>query len=181
MKNHLALFGLAIILTFAFSCKDKNDKNAITPNYEATGNPFPGNQTVTGSTTYTSPATKNTSFSVGDIGWYNPTCAGTKSLALRSTKDQVDVVLSFASPITYSAGARTFAIATTPGSGACALTVANAPDQPAGVFWYGKSGSVIVTTTSTSINASLIGVVCTQKEFNFPQVVVNGALGCAGQ
>ena len=179
MKNHLAFIGLAIILTIAFSCKDKNSKGAITPDYSATGNPYPNNQTVTGSTTYTSPATKNSSFLVGDIGWSNPSCISTKSLSLRAWKENIDVVLSFASPI--GTGTATYAISTQPGAGSCALTVYNAPDQPAGIYWYGKSGSVVVSTTSTSINANLIGVVCTQKEFNFPQVIVTGALGCAGQ
>lgn len=181
MKKPLSLIGLAIILSITFSCKDKNDKNAIAPDYSSTGNPFPNNQTVTGSSTYTSPATKNTSFTVGDLGWSNPSCISTQSLALRAKKDEVDVILTFASPITYSSGPITYAISGTPGNGACALSVLNAPDQPAGVYWYGKSGSVVVTTTSTSINANLVNVVCTQKDFNFPQVMVTGALGCAGQ
>lgn len=179
MKNQLAFIGLAIILTIAFSCKDKNNKSAISPDYSATGNPYPNNQTVTGSTTYTSPATKSSSFLVGDIGWSNPSCLSTASLSLRGVKDNVDVVLTFASPI--SAGTKTYQISTQPSANACALTVNNAPEQPAGVFWYGKTGTVVVSTTSTSINANLIGVVCTQKEFNFPQVIVTGALGCAGQ
>lgn len=175
MKKHIVLIPLAILLGIMFSCKEKNSNNAIRPGYGATGNPYPEQQTVTGSTTYTSPATKNTSLRVGDIGWSNPSCISTGSTALRATKGDIDVILSFSGPVTSN----TYAIAGTPGVGSCALTLSNAPDQPAGVFWYAKSGSVVVTTTSTSINANLIGVVCTQKEFNFPQVVVSGVLGCS--
>ena len=177
MKNYFILFGLAFMLGVGFSCKDKNNKGAITPDYGATGNPYPGNQTVTGTTTYTSPATQNTTFTVGDIGWSNPSCISTGSIALRALKDNIDVILTFSSPI--PSGTNTFAISSNAGSGSCALTVYNAPNQPAGVYWYGKSGSVVVTTNSTSINANLVGVVCTQKEFNFPQVIVTGGLGCS--
>ncbi len=180
MKKHFVLIGFAVILSIGFSCKDKNSKNAITPDYGATGNPNPNNQTVTGSTTYTSPATQNTSFLVGDIGWSNPSCISTGSLSLRATKGNTDVLLTFAAP-PASTGSSTYAIGALPASGICAVTVINAPDQPAGVVWYGKSGTVVVTTNSTSINASLIGsgIVCTQKDFNFPQVVITGGLGCS--
>lgn len=180
MKKPFALIaGLAVILSISISCKDKNSKNAITPDYGATGNPYPNNQTVTGSTTFTSPATQNTSFEAGGIGWSNPSCISTASLALRSTEGLTDVLLTFASP-PPTGTVSTYAIGGTPGTGVCALTVINAPDQPAGVVWYGKSGTVSVSTTSTSINAALgSGIVCTQKDFNFPHVVVTGVLGCS--
>ncbi|PBQ33506.1 hypothetical protein CNR22_17560 [Sphingobacteriaceae bacterium] len=174
MKNLLAFIGLAIVISFTFSCKDKNSSSAIKPDYSATGNPYPNNQTVTGSTTFTSPATQNTSLLVGDIGWSNPTCASSQSLSLKGTKDNIDVILVFNTAITSG----TYAISQIPGSGTCQMTVLNAPNQPAGVYWIGKSGSVIVSTSSTSINANLINVVCTQKDFNFPQVTVTGVLGC---
>ena len=175
MKNYVAFFGLVIILSVTFSCKDKNSKSAIAPDYSTTGNPYPNNQTVTGSTTFTSPATKNTSFIVGDIGWSNPSCISTSSTALRATKDNIDVILTFASAVTNG----TYAISAVTGSSSCVLTAYNVPDQPAGVYWYGKSGSVIITTNATSISAKLEGVVCTQKEFNFPQVLISGAIGCS--
>jgi len=174
MKNYLALTGIAIIVSLTFSCKDKNDKAAITPDYGATGNPYPHNQTVTGSTTYTSPATQNTSFIVGDIGWSNPTCISTYSTALRATKDNIDVIINFSGPATSG----TYAIAPTAGANSCVLTISNAPDQPAGVFWYGKSGTVSISQNATSISAILNNVVCTQKEFNFPQVLISGKVGC---
>lgn len=179
MKNFFAIFGVAVILCVSVSCKDKNNKGAITPDYSATGNPYPQNQTVTGSTTYTSPATKNTSFSVGDIGWSNPTCISTGSTSLRATKDNIDVVITFAAPITYSSSPVTYMVSDNLQSGTCRITVYNAPDQPAGVYWYGKGGSVVISTNATSINAKLVGVMCTQKEFNFPQVIVNGGVACS--
>ena len=177
MKRHFALICLAIVLSVAFSCKDKNNKSAISPDYGATGNPYPNNQTVTGSTSYTSPATKNTSFEVGNIGWSNPSCISTGSLALRATKDNIDVILTFGSIVTNG----TYLISNTLGTGTCMLTIYNAPNQPAGVYWYAKSGSVIITITATSITANLSNVVCAQKEFNFPQVSITGVLACAGQ
>lgn len=177
MKNHFAFLGLAILVIFTSSCKDKNNTGAITPDYGATGNPYPDNQTVTGTTTYTSPATQNTTFDAGGIGWSNPSCVSTSSMGLRATKDNVDVILLF-SP---AAKTGTYSIGGTAAVNVCALTIANAPNQPAGVFWYGKSGTVEVTVTATSITAKLVNVVCTQKDFNFPQVSVTGVLACAGQ
>ncbi|WP_317897566.1 hypothetical protein [Aurantibacillus circumpalustris] len=175
MKNYFTLIGLVIVLNVTFSCKDKNDKGAISPDYSSTGNPYPNNQTVTGSTTFTSPATQNTSFIVGDIGWSNPSCISTSSTGLRAQKNNIDVILSFASAATNG----TYAISSNVGAGSCVLTAYNVPDQPAGVYWYGKGGSVIITTNATSISAKLVNVVCTQKEFNFPQVLISGAIGCS--
>ena len=177
MKNCFALIGFIIVLGITFSCKDKNNKGAITPDYGSTGNPYPNNQTVTGSTTFTSPATKNTSFIVGDIGWSNPSCISTSSTALRATKDNIDVIITFGSAVSTG----TYAISATTGSNSCVLTAYNVPDQPTGVYWYGKGGSVVVTISATSINAKLQNVVCTQKEFNFPQVLISGAIGCSSQ
>ncbi len=174
MKNYFALFGITVIAILTFSCKDKNSKGAISPDYSATGNPYPNNQTVTGSSTYTSPATQNTSFIVGDIGWSNPTCISTNSMALRATKDNIDVIITFNAPATTG----TYNIAPSAGANACTLVIYNAPNQPAGVYWYGKSGSVFVTQNGTSISAILNNVVCTQKEFNFPQVLISGKVGC---
>lgn len=174
MKNSFALFCLAFILITAFSCKDKNSKSAIAPDYSATGNPYPGNQTVTGTTTYTSPATQNTTFTVGDIGWSNPSCVSTQSMALRATKGNVDVILTFNTQL-YDG---TWAIASNTGNGFCTLQVLNAPGQPAGVLWVGKAGSVIISQSATSFNATLKNVICTQKDFNFPQVAVIGSLNC---
>lgn len=178
MKNLLAFIGLVLVIGFTLSCKDKNSSNAIKPDYSATGNPYPDNQTVTGSTTFTSPATQNTSLLVGDIGWSNPTCSSSQSLSLKGIKDAIQVVLVF-NPALNSSSSGTYAI-TSGGltQNTCQLTVLNAPNQPAGVYWYAKSGSVAVTTSTNSINANLINVVCTQKDFNFPQVSVTGVLGC---
>jgi hypothetical protein len=176
MKKTFALFtGLAVILSVLLACKDKNNKSAIAPDYGSTGNPYPNNQTVTGSTTFSNPATQNSSLLVGDIGWSNPSCISTASITLRGTKGSTDVLLTFSGIATTG----TYAVSSNATAGSCALTILNPPGQPAGIVWYGKSGAVIVTTNSTSINANLVNVVCTQKDFNFPQVSVTGALGCS--
>jgi hypothetical protein len=176
MKNKyfLITFLTAIITLVIFSC-EKKQSDGIAPTYGTTGNPHPNEQTVTGSTTYSNPATKNTALIVGGSGWSNPTCGSTKSVTLKGVSNETDVTLSFATAIKSG----TYAIATIPGSQACALTIVNAPDQPAGIIWYGKSGSVAVTTTSSSINAKFTNIVCTQKNFNFPVVSASGTLSCS--
>ena len=167
--------GLVLLLCFIYSCEKKNNSNAISPDFSATGNPNPNNQTVTGSNTYTNPATENTSFIVGDIGWSNPSCVSTGSTSLRGTKGSTEVVLTFSGVATSG----TYAITSQAAANSCALMVLNAPNQPAGVLWYGRSGTVVVNTASTSITSTIMNAVCTQSTFNFPIVSVNGNLGCS--
>jgi hypothetical protein len=178
MKNKLLILSFFLVLSGAllFSCQKKKPSEGITPTYGTTGNPNPGYQTVTGTTTYTNPATENSSMYVGGIGWTNPTCGTTQSITLRAINDNIDVTLSFATSIKSG----TYAVSTTPaGTSACALTIRNAPNQPAGIIWYGTSGAVIVNTTSTSINAQFSNVVCTQQNFSFPTVSASGVVGCS--
>ncbi|MDO9001269.1 MAG: hypothetical protein Q7W45_16005 [Bacteroidota bacterium] len=179
-KQFLIISGLAIIsASIIFSCKKKGDDNRITPTYkeDATGtggNPNVGNQTVTGTATITNPATQNSSLLVGGAGWSNPTCISTNSITLKGLNGSIEVTLSFLFPPTSG----TYAIAASPNAQACSMTVLNAPNQPAGLVWYGKTGQVVVNTTTTAINASFTGVQCTQQNFNFPAVGVSGNLGC---
>lgn len=179
MKKQFALFGVVIAaVVISFSCQKKDNSDSISPTYGSTGNPYPNNQTVTGSTSYTNPATNNSSIEVGNIGWTNPTCFTTGSITLRGYKGNTEVVLSFAQPaITGTYNIASVASGTT----ACSMQITNAPDQPAGVNWYGKTGIVIVNVQSTSINAILKDVVCTQSTFNFPTVLVSGFLSCGSQ
>jgi hypothetical protein len=167
----------ASLLSAAFillACEKKRSEG-IAPTYGTTGNPNPGHQTVTGTTTSTNPATTNTSLRVEGGGWSNPTCPSTNSVMLKGVNGATEVILSFATTMKTA----TYAIAATPqGNSACAMTVLNAPGQPAGTVWYGQSGQVVVNTTTASINASFSNVVCTQKTFNFPMVTVSGALSC---
>jgi hypothetical protein len=58
------------------------------------------------------------------------------------------------------------------------MTVVNAPNQPAGVVWYGKAGIISVQSTMAAITASFSGVQCVQQSFNFPQVSVSGSMSC---
>lgn len=141
-----------------------------------TGNPNlnGGNQTTTGTATITNPATQNSSLLVGGSGWSNATCISTSSITLKNINGATDVTLNFLSPPTSG----TYVIAANPASQACALTVVNAPNQPAGVVWYGKTGEVVINTTATSIDASFSGILCTQQNFNFPTVGVSGTMGC---
>lgn len=176
MKKNVALLtGLAFILFLVISCEKKNNSNAIAPDFSATGNPNPNNQTVTGSNTYTNPATENSSFVVGGIGWSNPTCISTGSTSLRGTFGTTEVVLTFLGAATGG----TYAITTQPTANSCALQAINVPNQPAGVLWYGRSGTVVVSTNSTSIGAQLMNAVCTQSTFNFPIVGVSGNINCS--
>jgi hypothetical protein len=179
-KNNLSFSGLIVLLTLVlFACQKKSDGSATTPGFKEEngtgGNPFPNNPTVTGTPTSTNPATQNSSLLVGGIGWSNPTCASTFSVTLKGINGTIDVTLNFLTPPITG----TYVIAAVASqSQACSMTVLNAPNQPAGTVWLGKSGLVAVNTTSTAINASFSGVICTQQSFNFPQVSVSGNLGC---
>ena len=175
MLNRLfPLLLVAGLISFAACEKKKSD--SITPTYGATGNPHPGAQTVTGTSTPSNPATENTSMVVGGSGWTNPTCGSTFSVTLKGFNGNTDVTLSFAT----AARTATYQIASAPsGTTSCAMTILNAPGQPNGIIWYGKTGSVAVTTTSASINAAFQNVVCTQQNFGFPTVNASGFLGCS--
>lgn len=174
MKNFVALAAVSVLLLGWAACQKKTDSKAIKPDYSATGNPNPNNQTVTGATSYTNPATKNSSILVGTLGWSNLTCASTVSQTLRGTNGTSDVTLSFSGPATSGV----YAIAASPANGACAITINNAPNQPAGIMWYGSSGNVTVAITAASINAYLNNVVLVQQSFNFPTVSASGTISC---
>src|SRR4051812_3422588 len=123
MKKLFALVPLLILV--GLSCNKKGDSNAIKPGYGATGNPNPGQQTVTGATTYSNPATDNTSILVGTSGWSNLTCSSTNSATLKGNFGSTEVILSFSE----AAKTGTYAISTVPGAGACAMSISNAPNQ----------------------------------------------------
>ncbi len=169
----LACSFLAIVLLFS-NCEKKGDKNAISPDYSATGNPNPNNQTVTGASSYSNPATQNTSILVGTSGWSYFTCATTNTTTFRSSFNGSEVTLSFAGPATT----QTYAIASVASSNACAMTILNPPNQPAGIVWYGKTGSVVVSTSSIGVSCTFVNVVCTQQSFGFPTVNASGTLAC---
>ncbi len=176
MKNKLLItIGTFLVCgIFVISC-DKKDPVGIGPTYGTTGNPNANNQTTTGSPTYSSPATDNTSIGVGGIGWTNPTCSTSNSLNLKGQNGQIVVTLTF--PSIIKAGVYT--VSQGGEANTCALTIVNAPNQPSGIFWYGKNGLVTVTTTSANISASFSGIVCTQESFNYPTVTASGNLGCS--
>lgn len=172
---------IAFISLILLSCEKKNSNDALTPTYkeEATGtagNPHVNNVTVTGSVTNTNPATESTSLFVGGSGWSNPTCSSTGSLTLKGVNGSIDVTINFAS--IPALGTTTYAVSSNPGFGVCAMTVVNAPNQPAGIAWYGVKGTVSVQTTTSSINASFSSIECTQQSFQHPVVYVSGNIGC---
>ncbi len=176
MKNKITsiIFAITITSIFLFAC-DKKDPVGIGPGYGTTGNPNPNNQTTTGSTTYSNPATENTVQDIGGIGWSNPTCGTTNSLTLKGYNGVIDATLTFPSSIkngiyTISQGGE---------ANTCALTILNARNQPSGIVWYGKSGLVTVSTSSNNIDAAFSGIVCTQLGFNYPTVSASGKLSCS--
>lgn len=181
-KNILILTGIVVVASMIlFACKKKEDET-IKPTYKEEGgtgsNPQPNNVTVTGTTTVTNPATENTSIVVGGAGWSNPSCITTNSVYLKGINGETEVTISFAAP--PPVGSSTYNIASTPGLNACVLTVYNAPNQPTGIMWYGRSGVISVNSSTSAVNAVITGtgVMCVQNTFNFPQVNVTGAVGC---
>jgi hypothetical protein len=174
-KPIFALALLVLSVTVALTgCEKKSTSDAISPTFGSTGNPNPNNPTVTGNAPASNPATENTAISVGGSGWSNPTCGTTYSIMLKGVMDETDVTLNFGSIIKSGP----YVIGATTGSAQCTMVIVNAPNQPKGIVWYGKSGSVTVNTTSTSISATFKNVVCTQQSFNFPTVVASGTLSC---
>jgi hypothetical protein len=173
-KSFVLLTSLLLVLIVSTVSCEKKKSSGIKPDYSATGNPNPDLQTVTGTNTYTNPATQNSSILVGDIGWSNLTCISTNSLILKGEYDKTKVILTFASVATTG----TYAVSSTAGQGSCAMQIINAPSQPEGIVWVAKTGSVVVNTTSVSINAVFKNVICTQASFNFPTVNATGTLSC---
>lgn len=177
MKSKILILSkfLLIVLVIVISCtKKKND--GIGPGYGTTGNPNPNGQTTTSGTTYTNPATDNSSIKIGESGWTNPTCGTNNSLVLQGINGVISVNLTFPSKIL--SGTNIYNINPNGGANTCALTILNAPNQPQNIVWYGQSGVVTVQTTSSSINAFFSGVVCTQASFSYPTVTASGTLGC---
>ena len=179
MKKQVTVFaGLALILVFlALSCAKKKS-TGIAPGYKAEngtgGNPNANNPTVTGSTQSNNLATQNSNLVVGGSGWSNPTCGSTNSLTLKGINGNINVTITFASIPTTN----TFVVGTT-GPNGCNVTVNEAPNQPAGIVWIGKSGQVVVNVSASSINATLSNVQCVQQTFNYPVVSVSGVIGCS--
>ena len=181
-KYFIVATGLALTLTLVFiACTKKKDNKAITPTYKEEangtgGNPTKNEVTVTGTATnITNPASSNSSIQTGGSGWSNPSCITTSSLSIKGVNGSTDVTVNFAAPPT----AGTYQVGANVGVGYCTVVVSNAPNQPGGIVWYGKTGSVSVTTPSTGgIGATLNNVSCVQQTFNFPQVTVNGGIGC---
>lgn len=178
-RSRKVLGVLILAILSLSSCEKKDPKNGVSPDYKqnsGTGsNPNQNNPTVTGTSTLSNPATKNTNLLVGGSGWSNPTCPSTASLVLKGINGQTEVVLSFATVVATG----TYAIGALPSGSVCAMTVLNAPEQPAGVTWIGKSGQVIVNTNSVSITANFSSIPCTQPSFIYPVVSVSGTVACA--
>ncbi len=176
----LKVFGLSLLFaSLLLACEKKDPSTGITPDYKQNsgtgGNPNQNNPTVTGTTTLTNPATENSSILAGGTGWSNPTCPSTNSLALKGVNGETQVTLTFANTIV----SQTYTIGTVPSANVCGMTVINAPNQPTGLTWIGKSGLVTVNTTSTAINATFTSIQCTQPTFIYPVVSVSGTLSCS--
>lgn len=181
-RHHTAFLTLAlVIVVVAFSCNKKKTNNGIAPGFKSEtgtgGNPNAGNPTVTGATTNTNLATQNSNLQVGGSGWTNPTCGSTNSLTLKAINGNVIVTVGFAAvpPI----GTSTYNIGASASSGICSMMVNEAPNQPSGIVWYGRSGTVVVNTSTAAITASVSNAQCVQQNFNYPIVSVSGNLGCS--
>jgi hypothetical protein len=178
----------AVLIT---SCdKDPNDPNSIqgTNKEQSTGtgaNPNIGVVTVTGTSTLTNPATQNSSLNVGGSGWSYDACVVTTpttgSSSLMAHNGSTGVSITFGSA--PALGISTYTLTSgAPGSGQARLIVTNAPSQPEGITWYSKSGTLSVTTVTTTngnqTTTSFNNVQCLQYTFLFPVVTVSGNLTC---
>jgi len=180
-KYFIAATGLALTLTLVFvACAKKKDNNAITPTYKEDANGTGGNPTkndvtvTTGTTGITNPASANSGINTGSTGFTFPTCSSTNSLSLKAINGNINVTVNFSSPPISG----TYLVGSNVGTGLCTVVVVDAPNQPAGVVWYGKTGTVSVSTSTNGISALLNSVQCIQQSFNFPQVTVSGNMSC---
>ena len=120
-------------------------------------------------------ATQSTSLNIEQLGWFFASCGTTDSLSLIGFKNLCSAKLDF--PKSIISG--TYVIAPSASvQGLCALTVSCVPQQPTISTWYGQSGIVIVSKSSTSISAIFSNIICAQKSFSFPIVNVSGSLTC---
>lgn len=181
MKKLLILPGIALIASILlFSC-EKKSSSGIGPGFKEEtgtgGNPNPNAPTVTGtSTNNANPATQSSFLQVSGPGWNNPNCATTGSVTLKGINGQIEVTLNFLTP--PALGTFSFPVSASPTASSCALMIQNAPNQPAGVIWYAKTGVVAVNSTTASISGSFSNIQCTQADFNFPTVTMSGSLTC---
>ena len=182
--NILALTCVTIAALVFFACEKKEtqtcgDSSTVKPGYKDActgtgGNPNVGNATQTGSVPITNPASSNSNLNCGGSGWLNPSCASSGSLTLKGISGSVEVTLAFNSiPTTGS-----YNVSSVSGPSNVQVTVLNAPSQPSGITWFGKTGVVTINTNSTSINATFTGIQCVQSNFNFPVVSLSGNVGC---
>lgn len=179
--SSLVVLGLSASI-IVVSCKDKNN-NSITPTYRnqapgTGGNPCINCITVTGTVTPITPATQNSSLLVGGSGWSYNSCSSAPNVMTGFTGSTQVQLLFGGGPITTGVYALTSGI---PSSGQARLTVNNAPNQPEGIVWYSKSGSVSIVTTTANTTATFNNVQCTQASpYIFPVVSVSGTLTCSG-
>jgi hypothetical protein len=173
----IGLTGLVLV-----SCTYKNNDN-ITPTYrnQSTGtgaNPNINVVTVTGTQTVTNPATGNSSLLVGGTttsGWIFQGC-GSNTNSFIGINGSTTIQIKFNGPIT----AGTFAlVAGTPiGSGQAQMIISGAPGQPGDVSWYSKSGTCIVTASSSGYSVTFSNIQCLQQNYLFPVVLVSGGMTC---
>ncbi len=187
MKKYSYIIASVLLIAgvLIYSCKKKDsnacgDGSGIKPGYKSEctgtgGNPNAGNATHTGSVPITNPASKNTSINnIGSSGWLNPSCANSNSLILKGINGATEVTLQFSAPPVSG----NYNVSNVSGPSNVMFTVLNAPEQPSGIMWYGKTGTVAVSTTTNGISASFSGVQCVQANFNFPVVTASGVVGC---
>ncbi|MCA6437476.1 MAG: hypothetical protein IM600_10235 [Bacteroidetes bacterium] len=181
-KLLVSIITVTVIGISIFACKKKTDNGAITPTYKeqavgTAGNPNVGNQTVTGTNTLTNPATSNSQLIAGGSGWLNSACVTSNSLSVKGTNGTTNVTITFGTILPM--GSTTLQVASVPvGNSACSIQIDNAPNQPSGITWFGKAGTVVVQTATTGISAQCIGVQCVQQNFNFPTVSLSGSVSC---
>jgi len=183
--NSIIVSSLVIAFVLVYACKKKetnvcSDNSGVKPGYKTEctgtgGNPNAGNATHTGSVPITNPASKNTIIdNIGTTGWLNPSCASSNSLIIKGLNGSTEVTLQFSTPPLSG----NYNVSNVSGPTNVMFTILNAPEQPSGIMWYGKGGTVAVSTTTNGINASFSGIQCVQSNFNFPVVTASGVVGC---
>ncbi len=185
MKMKKIVFN-TLIIVFAvcavlFSCKKKNDSDAITPGWGTTGQSkdMANNVTTTGTINTTSSAQNSAMTGVGQGSfWSSQGCSlGQTCLSVNSNLGTV-VELCFATG-TITPGAYTIVKPEVSLIGNNVHLKCTSPTQQVtGSVWYGQSGVVNVSSNGTAITGNYNNIPCQKSGTNFPIVTLSGQVGC---
>ncbi len=170
----------------AFSCKPKNDSDALTPGWTtSSGNPSantPGNATTTGTIATTSSAQNSSMTGIGQgSSWLSSGCSGSSCISVSNNQLNTVTEICFAGTATITSGAYTIVGSSTALIGNNVhIKVTSPTGQESGSVWFAAAGGVVNVTggPTAPITCSFTNVSCKKSGSNFPIVTISGQVGC---